>query len=260
MSRMKINFLGTSAGWPLPRLGCDCYICQSKDPKDKRLRPSVLLNDSVLIDASPDIYHQLERLDKTETVVKNFKALIITHCHPDHVLGFYDLTHLYNRIEFNPKIIATQEVINGFRQFYKYPLRPFNVQIVKHGEVFNLGGMNISFFPVVHSRIPCFGVKIKQGKIFIYIPDIKKLPKSEYKTCSGVHLLSLDGSSLGKEGQTKIHESIEDGVKLAKILKPIRCYFTHIGHKTGKQTELENYLQNRGRNFHVAYDGLEIEL
>lgn len=258
---MKIKFLGTSAGWPLPRLGCNCDLCKSKDPKDHRLRPSVLVNSSILIDAPPDIYHQLARLNNLAEVIKNFRALVLTHCHPDHILGFYDLTHLYNRLESNPKIIATQEVINGFKQFYKYPLRPFNVQIVKHGEVFSLGGMSISFFPVVHSRIPCFGVKIKQGKIFIYIPDIKKLPKPEYKTCSGVHLLSLDGSSLGKEGQTKIHESIEEGIKLAKKLKPKLCFFTHIGHKTGTEKELENYLQeNGGRNFHVAYDGLEIEL
>lgn len=264
---MKILFLGTSAGWPLPRLGCDCQICQSKDPRDKRLRPAVLVNDSILIDAPPDIYHQLVNLKVDTTKIS---ALLITHAHPDHIHGFYDLTHLYNRQIKTPKLIAPLEVINGLRRFHPLPLKPFKPEIIHPKTAIEHacplpkasgGKIKISFFPVKHSRIPCYGIKMKADRLFVYIPDVVRLPRSDRKQVRDVHLLVLDGSSLGKKGQTRIHQSIEEGIKLAKELKPKLCYFTHIGHITGTHKQLEAFVQKEGgRNFHIAYDGLELEI
>lgn len=255
---MKILFLGTSAGWPLPRLGCDCPVCQSKDPKDSRFRSSVLVNDSILIDASPDIYHQLRNLKVDTTKIT---SLLITHAHPDHIHGFYDLTHLYNRQERSPKLIAPLEVLNGLRQFHHLPLKPFKPEIIQPKAVLEHEKVKISYFPVKHSRISCYGIKMKADKIFVYIPDLARLPKSKRKQVRDVHLLVLDGSSLGKKGQVRTHQSIEEGVRLAKELKPKLCYFTHIGHITGLHQELEKFVQNQdGRNFHIAYDGLELNI
>ncbi len=255
---MKILFLGTSAGWPLPRLGCDCQICQSKNSQDKRLRPAVLVNDSILIDAPPDIYHQLTNLKVDTTKIS---ALLITHAHPDHIHGFYDLTHLYNRQIKNPKLITSSDVLKGLRQFHSLPLKPFKPEIVRPGTAIEHEKIKITFFPVKHSRIPCYGIKMKADKIFVYLPDIVRLPKSKRKQVRDVHLLVLDGSSLGKRGQTRIHQSIEEGLKLAKELKPKLCYFTHMGHITGTHKQLEAFVQKEGgRNFHIAYDGLELEI
>ncbi len=255
---MKILFLGTSAGWPLPRLGCDCSICRSQDPHDKRLRPSVLVNDSILIDASPDIYHQLTNL-KVDT--SKISALLITHAHPDHIHGFYDLTHLYNRQIKKPKLIVPLDVLRGLRQFHPLPLKPFQPEIVKPKTLFEYEKTKISFFPVEHSHLPCYGLKLKKDKIFVYLPDLRKLPKTEKKLVRDVHLLVLDGSSLGKKGQTRIHQSIKEGIILAKELRPKLCYFTHIGHITGTHQELEAFVQEQGgKNYHIAYDGLELEI
>jgi phosphoribosyl 1,2-cyclic phosphate phosphodiesterase len=255
---MKILFLGTSAGWPLPRLGCNCPVCQSKDSLDTRLRPSVLVNDKILIDAPPDIYHEIKTLCPNPA---NLSHLILTHAHPDHILGFYDLTHIYNRQEKQIKLITTREVLNGLQQIYRYPLHPFKPEIVSPKELIQIDNLKISLFPVLHSNSACYAIKMKEGKIFIYIPDIQRLPKNDRRDFKGAHLLVLDGSSLGIKGQTKTHESIEEGIRLAKELKPKFCYFTHIGHITGTHQELEKFVQKQGgQNFHIAFDGLKLEI
>lgn len=257
---MKITFLGTSAGWPLPRLGCQCEICQSKDPKDTRIRPAVLINDSILIDAPPDIYHQITKIPNLKFKIRNLKFLILTHAHLDHILGFYDLTHIYNRQEKNPQLITTQEVLNGFRQVYRFPLNPFKLKTLTAREPIEIDNLKLALYPVPHNHTPTFAVKIKERRIFVYMPDLSRLPKNQRREFRGAHLLVLDGSSLGKRGHTKTHETILEGIRLAKDLKPKFCYFTHIGHITGTHKQLENFIQKESKNFHIAYDGLELEI
>lgn len=254
---MKILFLGTSAGWPLPRLGCNCQICNSRNPKDKRLRPAVLVNESILIDCGPDIYHQLRKFNINPQKINH---LILTHAHLDHILGFYDLTHIYNRQERNPLLVTTQEVLNGLKRVYRFPLNPFKLKIISPKETIEINRLKISFSPVLHNHTPTYAVKIKERKIFIYIPDLKRIPKNQQKEFKDVALLVLDGSSLGKRGETKTHQSIQKGVKLALNLKPQKCFFTHIGHFTLPHEKLEKYLKTKGKNLYVTWDGLELEI
>lgn len=117
---MKIKFLGTSAGWPLPRLGCKCEICISKDPKDTRTRTQVLINGKVLLDAGPDTYRHLLKED-----ISKLQAILISHEHPDHILGLWDLPHIYGRKETalnNINLYVTQPVLNvlGFESLSNY--------------------------------------------------------------------------------------------------------------------------------------------
>jgi phosphoribosyl 1,2-cyclic phosphate phosphodiesterase len=254
---VKIVFLGTSAGWPLPRLGCKCGICQSRDPKDQRLRPVVLVNDNILIDAGPDIYHQL---NKFRIEPSKIKALILTHGHYDHILGFYDLTHIYN-LQTPPRLFATQEVFNALKLLHRFPIKPFKPEIISPKETIDIDGIKIALYPVRHNHSITYAVKLKERKIFIYIPDLKRIPKNERREFRGVQVLVVDGSSLSKKGQTRIHESIEEGLRLTKDLKPKACYFTHIGHITGTHKQLESFVQREGgSHFHIAFDGLELEI
>ena len=85
---MIVDFLGTAAAWPIPRLGCSCPQCSSDDPRDARLRSSILVERRVLVDAGPDAYAQLRRAGVVP------EAVVLTHGHHDHVLGLHELAKL----------------------------------------------------------------------------------------------------------------------------------------------------------------------
>jgi phosphoribosyl 1,2-cyclic phosphate phosphodiesterase len=253
---MKIKFLGTSAGWPLPRLGCNCEICTSKDPKDKRTRTQILINDSILLDAGPDTYNHLIKNNPA-----NIKYLLLSHTHLDHILGLWDISHIYNK-DHKINLVITQEVLNGLRKIPDLLLIQFKVTVVKPFRKIELDkNTTAEFFPVEHGRKPTFGIKIKSGKVLAYIPDLNRILPSSQKVIQDSHILIIDGSSLNKIGQVASHVSIDDGVVIAKKLQAKKTYFVHLGHKTGTHQFLENYLnQNAGPNFHIAYDDLDLQI
>lgn len=260
LAPVKIQFLGTSAGWPLPRLGCNCEICTSTNPKDKRTRTQILIDDAVLLDAGPETYHHL----LPENIAHKLKAILISHAHPDHILGLWDLPHIYGRTENNIdkiNLYITQPVLNGVRRVFNTPFQPIKPVIVKPNQPFTINHAKVVYFPVIHGKTPAFGIKYKDGKFFAYIPDFNRILPSSQKIIRDCHLLIIDGSSLGKLGQSPTHISIQDGIAIGKKLKAKSVYFVHIGHKTGRQEELEDYLRQNARpNFHIAYDGLELNL
>lgn len=250
---MKIKFLGTSAGWPLPRLGCSCEICTSKDPKDTRTRTQLLVNNEILIDAGPNSYDHLKKENATK-----IKTILVSHEHPDHTLGFWDLTHVYNG--YKPiNVYVTLPVLQGIRKYIGIHGQNLKVNIVKPNEPFSVDNVKIEYFPVIHGKTPAFGIKLKESKIFIYITDFNKILPSQEKTIRHADCWTIDGSSLNKIGQGPGHISINDGIALSKKFQIKNTYFIHIGHKTGTHKFLTEYLkQNAGANFHAAYDGLEV--
>ena len=257
---MKIKFLGTSAGWPLPRLGCNCEICTSNDPKDKRTRTQILIDDSTLLDAGPETYSHLLPLN----VAHKLKTVLISHAHPDHILGLWDLPHIYGRAENNVDNIqlrVTQPVLNNIKSTFFSQFQPIKVKVEKENIPFNVGNAKVTYVPVIHGKTPAYAIKYKDGKIFTYITDFNRILPSSQTIIRDSYLLALDGSSLSKIGQSPSHISINDGIEIAKKLKAKLIYYIHIGHKTGTHKYLENYLkENAGPNFHIAYDGLELNL
>jgi len=253
---MKITFLGTSAGWPLPRLGCRCAICVSKDPKDTRTRSQLLVNDTILLDAGPDTYNHLINSNPSD-----IRHILISHTHPDHVMGLWDVSHIYNTKQ-KINLFIPNEILNGLRKIPDLLLIQLKINVVQPHERIQLdNNTTVEYFPVEHGRRSAFGIKVKSGQILIYIPDMSRLPKKVYRTVKGAHLLIMDGSSLGKRGQAGSHQSIEEGIKLGKEVKAKQVYFIHIGHASGRHDELENFVQDRGgKNFHIAYDGQELEI
>lgn len=254
---MKFLFLGTSAGWPLPRLNCSCQICRSSDPKDKRLRASLLINGELLLDPGPDIYHELIR---SKVDLSKLKAIAITHGHHDHIFGLHDLPKIYERKYEEIPVFLTVPTLNSVKRIFTFPLSPLKLTVVKENEQFELNNYKITFAPVEHAGTPASAIKVKADRLLAYIPDFRRILPSNEKTLRDLNFLILDGSSLSKIGQTGGHITIEEGIEIGKKLKAKNVFFTHIGHKVLLHQELEDFVQSKGgRNFHIAYDGLEVE-
>ena|SRR3989344_1904569 len=292
--KMKIKFLGTSAGWPLPRLGCTCELCSSRDPKDTRTRTQLLVNDTILLDAGPDTYRHLigdsiaeftpnkkkrsfaNAQDDTSEELQNdrgekalyskkvdptkIKAVLVSHAHLDHIQGFWDLTHIYNSCK-PIDVFVTLPVLNEIRKFISIHGQNLKINVVKPNQPFLIHHVKVEYFPVIHGKTSAFGIKLKENKIFIYITDFRRILPSQERTIKYADYWAIDGSTLGKIGQGPGHISIQDAIQLAKKYKIKNTYFVHIGHKTGTHQFLEEYLKiNAGPNYHIAFDGQELKL
>ena len=249
---MKIKFLGTSAGWPLPRLGCQDKICVSTDPKDTRTRSQALVNDKLLLDIGPDTYQHL----KTPGVDPiKIKYAAISHEHPDHVFGLWDAGHIYNSEKI--KVILNEETYRKIKHLFFY--KEYEIQILKGGQKITLDELELSLLRVNHTT-SSFGVLVKEkAKSLFWSPDFKTLPSATEDKLSGVDLVAMDGSELNIK--TRNHQTIEEGISLGKKIKAKNTYFTHLGHRVSPHRELEKYVQKRGgANFQVAYNGQEVQI
>jgi phosphoribosyl 1,2-cyclic phosphate phosphodiesterase len=239
-----IEVLGSSAGWPIPRLGCDCPQCTSPDPRDRRLRSSLLIDRRVLVDAGPDAYAQLVRTGAVP------EQVVLTHDHHDHMLGLHALAKL-GRIPLH----CTKECEQGVR--IVFPRLDFRVMHMTPGVPSELGdGLRVQAFDVDHSKTTrTMGLRFTDagGHTLAYMPDLAEPPGS--KLARGADVAVLDGSS--RDRPVRGHLPMSATVAGAGKLKAGRMLFTHIGHRTGTHAELEAWLPEGAG---VAYDGLVIEL
>jgi phosphoribosyl 1,2-cyclic phosphate phosphodiesterase len=256
---MRIKVLGSSSGWAFPRLGCGCKICSSTNEKDKRLRPSILINDSILIDAGIDIYHQFLRLG-----ISRVDSIVLTHSHPDHVFGLHDLSPRKVKAMKGVPIYGSEKTWAALNRLF--PNAGYKKEIFEEYKPFEVGGLKFTPVPVVHSKsAPTVGFVIRdKDSVLCYFSDFRSFIKEEDKKhFEGVDCLFLDGSVLknpfpiwtNKWG----HLSIMDGMKLAMECTVKKTVFTHIGHRTLPHDELSELLREKGE-FYAAFDGMNLEI
>lgn len=249
---MKIKFLGTSAGWPLPRLGCEDKICSSNDPRDRRTRSQALVNDRLLLDTGPDTYLHLSQPDVNPTSIR---YAAITHEHPDHTFGLWDLGHIYNARLI--KVIINPSTFRKIRKLFFY--KEYEVLKTEAASSVAINGLVVSLLPVNHTN-SSFGILVQEGgKGFFWAPDFKTFPAETINILKKIDLIAMDASELKISNRS--HQTVEEGIDLGKKLQAENVYFIHIGHRTLPHRELDEFVQRRGgKNFHIAYDGLEIKI
>ncbi len=237
-------------------IACDCPVCTSPDPKDKRLRSSVLIqsaNTTLVVDAGPDFRYQMLRAN-----VKRLDAIVFTHPHKDHVAGLDDV-RAYNYFMQKPMQIyaneMTQEVL--IREFpyaftdTKYPGLPEITLNTIDTEPFMVGDIPVTPILVWHLKMPVFGFRF--GK-FTYITDANRVEESEKEKIKGSDTLVLN--ALRKEKHIS-HFTLDESVSLAKELQIPHAYFIHISHQLGKHQHVNEELP---AGMKLGYDGLELFL
>jgi len=237
-------------------IACECPVCQSTDPKDKRLRASILVQSpttTLVVDTGPDFRYQMLRAN-----VKHLDAILFTHPHKDHIAGLDDV-RAFNFFQQQPmKVYAnemTQEVVIREFPYAFYETRYPGVPEIHLNTIdlnpFTVGDIQVTPVQVWHLKMPVLGFRF--GK-FTYITDANNIDESEKQKIWGSDVLVLN--TLRKE-QHISHYSLSEGIAVAKELQMPQTYFTHLSHQMGKHADIEQELPE---NIHLAYDGLTINL
>jgi phosphoribosyl 1,2-cyclic phosphate phosphodiesterase len=251
---LKITFLGTGTSQGVPVIACSCPICLSNDPRDKRLRASVMVETGekiFIIDTGPDFRQQMLREN-----VKNITAVLFTHEHKDHVAGLDDVRAFNFILDRHIDVYAEKRVQKAIQhEFayifadYKYPGIPLiNMHLIDNS-VFEIEGVRILPVRAFHHKLPVFGFRI--GSI-AYLTDIKTITEQEKLKLIDLDILILN--ALRKEEHIS-HLSLQEALDLINELKPKQAYLTHLSHRFGLYSIEEQLLPS---NVKIAYDGLKL--
>jgi phosphoribosyl 1,2-cyclic phosphate phosphodiesterase len=237
-------------------IGCDCTVCTSKNPKDNRLRSSILVQSqktSLIVDTTPDFRYQMLR-----THTRRLDAVLFTHPHKDHMAGLDDIRAFNFFSQKAMDIYAnslTEEAVK--RDFYyafadkKYPGVPELNLITIDENPFIIGDIPVQPILVYHHKMPVFGFRFGD---FTYITDANRIEEDQKALIRGSKVLVLN--ALRKEAHIS-HFTLQEAVDLATELNIPEVYFTHISHQLGLHDTINQELPP---HIQLAYDGLELRL
>lgn len=237
-------------------IACDCEVCTSLDVKDKRLRPSIMVQSektTIVVDTTPDFRYQMLR-----EKVKKVDAILFTHPHKDHIAGLDDVRafNFFSRRKMDVYANSlTEEALK--REFAyafadkKYPGVPDIELNTITLDPFSIGDIFIVPVQVWHLKMPVLGFRF--GK-FTYVTDANKIDEEEKQKIRGSEIFVVN--VLRKQSHIS-HFSLGEAIDLVQELRVPKSYFTHISHQLGLHEAIEAELPD---NIHLAYDGLVINV
>jgi phosphoribosyl 1,2-cyclic phosphate phosphodiesterase len=251
---VTITFLGTGTSQGVPVIACDCEVCTSDDPRDARLRTSILIEGKekvIVIDSGPDFRYQMLRAN-----VQRLDAIVFTHEHKDHIAGLDDIRAFNYKQQAPIDVYADERVQKALkREFhyifddYKYPGIPqLNLHTIGL-EPFTIGKIKFIPIEVMHFKLPVLGFRIND---FTYITDAKSVSDEEREKIKGSKILVIN--ALQKQYHIS-HFTLDEAIAFAEEMGAEKTYFTHISHRLGTHQAVSDMLPP---NIELAYDGLKL--
>ena len=253
---MKITFLGTGTSQGIPIIGSNHLVCLSKNPKDKRLRVSVLVeweDYTYVIDCGPDFRYQMLRAKCIK-----INGILFTHEHSDHVLGMDDIRPFFFSQGAIP-IYAHKRVLKALHKRFdyifetenKYPGAPSVIEHVLTNNSFMLNNMNVTPINVLHNTLQVFGFRFND---FAYLTDVKTIEAQEIGKLKGLKVLVVNALRIKPHYS---HFNLEEALAFIEKVKPEKAYLTHISHLLGFHDEVQQTLP---KNVYLASDNLQLNI
>ena len=251
---MRYLFLGTGTSQGIPIIGCDCRVCQSPDPRDKRLRTAFYLESAstkIAVDAGPDFRQQF-----LQNGLYDVDAILITHEHQDHTAGLDEVRAINFLQHKTIPVYGSASALARLREQYSYIFTQPDYPGIPRIELrelpnhtFSIGDIEITPIDLLHMKLPVKGFRFGE---FTYITDANSISESEKAKVAGSKYLVLNAL---RQTQHHSHFSLNEAVALADELGVEKAWFTHISHQMGRHAEVGENLKP-GR--YLAWDGLEI--
>jgi phosphoribosyl 1,2-cyclic phosphate phosphodiesterase len=260
MREIEVTFLGTGTSHGIPVIGCECRVCHSPDPKDKRLRTAILVRTpecTFSVDTPPDFRTQCLREG-----IRTLDAVVYTHSHSDHILGFDDLRRFCEVEDRFMPIYGSASTLNDLARVFKYafddsPKYRTYVRPLTHTieGPFRLGETDIVPVQLPHGRTITTGLVLhRQGrKCLAYMTDCQAVPPEAEDAARGANVLVIDAL---RHAPHSTHLSIDEAMEVVDRIKPGRTYFIHMCHDLG-HSSTEAFLPPEIR---LSYDGLRIQV
>jgi riboflavin kinase/FMN adenylyltransferase len=256
---LKITVLGSGTSMGVPTLSCHCRVCTSADPHDNRLRPSLLLSrngQNVVIDTTPDFRQQALRAG-----IDRLDAVLLTHGHADHIMGFDDIRPYNIRQQSALPVYSNEETFQIIRRAFAYifdgkPKLSSIPSVTLHEVKAPFELLGITFIPIqlLHGDLEVLGFRFGRAA---YLTDFSVVPESSLALLHDLDELIIDAL---RDVPHPMHQTVEQALALVKKLNPRRAWFTHIAHDL-PHAETNERLRNLGfSNVELAYDSLEIEV
>lgn len=250
---MTITFLGTGTSHGVPMIGCDCPVCVSSDPRNRRTRSSALVEVegvNLLIDTTPEL-----RLQALANDIRRVDAVLFTHAHADHIFGLDDVRRFNDLSHGSMPCFGSVATLETIRRAFEYVFVPTQVgggkpllELVPVEGAFEVAGARVTPIPVFHGCIQILGYRVGD---LAYVTDCSAIPDSSAPFLEGLDVLVL---GVLRPEPHETHFSVSQGLAVVERFRPRQAYFTHISHRLDH--ERTNLALPPG--VQLAYDGLRL--